>query len=72
MTDLTRSREMDNIGGTEMKEIICANPSCDERFGVPSDYEYEYCCNGIECGCYGYPINPMFCDACEIKMGRID
>jgi hypothetical protein len=20
------------------------------------------------CGCYGYPINPIFCDSCELKI----
>lgn len=27
------------------------------------DFEPQYCCNGHECGCYGYPIEPPICSA---------
>ncbi|MNV41584.1 hypothetical protein D3C71_1332250 [compost metagenome] len=26
--------------------------------------EPEYCCSGHECGCYGYPLDPPYCDKC--------
>jgi hypothetical protein len=25
------------------------------------DWEPQYCCNGRDCGCYGYPIEPPIC-----------
>lgn len=32
--------------------------------------EPEYCCGGFECGCYGQPIDPPYCDDCiEQKTG---
>ena len=35
---------------------------------MPDDYEPEYCCSGVECGCMGMPIEPPFCSAqCEIN-----
>lgn len=46
-----------------MKKDKCA--SCEAEIEVPSDYEPEHCCNGWECGCYGLPLNPMFCHKCE-------
>jgi len=27
-----------------------------------------YCCDGHMCGCYGYPIEPPFCDECYEKL----
>lgn len=48
-----------------MKKHLCDNPNCKETVEVPDDYEYEFCCNGYMCGCYGYPMNPVFCDPCE-------
>jgi len=24
-------------------------------------FEYEYCCNGQDCGCMGQPLNPCIC-----------
>jgi hypothetical protein len=48
-----------------MKKKPCSNPNCEEMIEVPDDFKYEFCCNGRECGCYGYPINPVFCDPCE-------
>lgn len=41
---------------------------CNAPIQVPNDYEPEYCCDGRECGCYGLPVNPMFCDACEERV----
>ncbi|MFV1457762.1 hypothetical protein [Bacillus mycoides] len=32
---------------------------------VEKDYEPKMCCNGYECGCFGMPIEPVFCDSCE-------
>ncbi|WP_182101847.1 hypothetical protein [Niallia taxi] len=32
---------------------------------VIDEYKTEYCCSGVECGCYGLPVNPVFCDDCE-------
>ena len=52
-----------------MKTVVC------HAFGqnpveVEDSYEEEYCCAGQsnECGCNGYPTNPIFCDACEEKI----
>jgi hypothetical protein len=42
--------------------------SCGSHIMVIKNYKEEWCCNGIECGCYGYPINPVFCDECELKI----
>ncbi len=33
--------------------LICMKPV--------DNYEPEYCCNGHECGCRGYPTNPCVC-----------
>lgn len=51
-----------------VKKIRCVNGNCKEVIEVPDDYEPVFCCNGHMCGCYGYPINPMFCDECELKI----
>ena len=32
------------------------------------DYKPEYCCNGVDCGCMGLPINPPWCDKCWDKI----
>ena len=36
--------------------------------GIPLDveksYEPEWCCTGFECGCFGLPVNPVFCEDC--------
>lgn len=48
-----------------MKSVRCDNANCEEKIEMPDDYEPEYCCSGHMCGCYGYPINPVFCDPCE-------
>lgn len=29
---------------------------------LPKDYEYRYCCDGFQCGCYGEPTDPGHCD----------
>ena len=46
-----------------MKKWNC--DSCGTEIKVLDDYEPEFCCEGRECGCYGGPINPIFCDDCE-------
>lgn len=46
-----------------MKNWMCTH--CYAPIRVFKEYEEEYCCNGFECGCYGYPSNPVFCDECE-------
>lgn len=52
-----------------MKKHNC--DSCNKEIEIPDNYEPEYCCEGYECGCYGYPINPMFCDEClELHFGK--
>jgi len=34
--------------------------------GKPVEYEPEYCCPGIDCTCYGQPVNPCICsEECE-------
>ena len=35
-----------------MKCIVCGNDL---------GYEPEYCCNGHDCGCQGYPTHPPIC-----------
>ncbi|NRD80331.1 hypothetical protein HPT25_23700 [Bacillus sp. BRMEA1] len=42
--------------------------SCFTSIRVKRNYKPEHCCNGFECGCYGMPINPVFCDKCEQKI----
>lgn len=54
-----------------VKTQLCDNRSCNEKVEVSDDFEHEYCCAGrMEdmCGCYGLPINPIFCDTCEQKI----
>lgn len=38
---------------------------CARAVLLPEPYEPEICCSGHECGCYGMPINPVFCPECE-------
>jgi predicted nucleic acid-binding Zn ribbon protein len=47
--------------------LICKRP-------LPEDYEFSYCCNGRECGCYGLPPEPWLCSkTCgEILYHRMD
>lgn len=42
--------------------------SCGEPVEVVEDYKPENCCNGYLCGCYGYPIDPVFCRKCEERI----
>lgn len=52
-----------------MKTIECH--ACREgRVEVEDDYEEEMCCSGLDeqCGCYGMPVNPVFCDTCSSKI----
>lgn len=41
---------------------------CGRLILVQKDYKSEYCCSGYMCGCYGMPINPVFCSPCEWKV----
>lgn len=43
---------------------------CGKIIKVPIDYQPEFCCSGLSCGCscLGKPINPVFCDECESKI----
>ena len=50
----------------DFKKVQCIN--CENVVEVEASYEPEYCCNGYMCGCYGDPINPIFCDDCEKKL----
>ncbi len=53
-----------------MKKHNC--DGCHKEIEVYDEYEPEMCCNGFECGCYGHPVNPLFCDECEIAIfGRL-
>ncbi|MDF2563749.1 MAG: hypothetical protein K0Q53_144 [Massilibacillus sp.] len=49
-----------------MKDWKCVACGCEIK--VEDDYEPEYCCSGKDCGCMGRPINPEFCNECEIKI----
>ena len=49
-----------------MKDWDCAK--CGKNICVPDDYHLEYCCSGHMCGCMGYPINPVYCDACAMAI----
>jgi hypothetical protein len=42
--------------------------TCGKEIEVEDDYEPQYCCSGRDCTCMGQPINPVFCDECEIKI----
>jgi hypothetical protein len=43
------------------KCFICQKP-------VP-DYRPQFCCNGIDCGCMGLPIEPCVCsDNCYVAL----
>lgn len=50
----------------KLKKWKCA--ACNTAIEVEEDYQFEYCCSGNACGCYGKPINPAFCDECEKKL----
>lgn len=49
-----------------MKKINCF--ACNKEIEVVEDYEPEWCCDGRECGCMSYPVNPIFCGKCEEKI----
>ncbi|WP_203334328.1 hypothetical protein [Planococcus beigongshangi] len=49
-----------------MREENCN--ACHKEIEVTEDYKPEYCCSGYECGCYGLPTNPVFCDECEREL----
>jgi hypothetical protein len=54
---------------TKGKKWSC--DGCREKMKVYAEYKPEYCCNGIECGCFGLPVNPIFCDPCaDMFFGR--
>jgi len=42
--------------------------ACGDDVEVVDDYEPKYCCNDRDCGCGGYPVNPVFCDKCDEKI----
>lgn len=45
---------------------------CHKTILVYDEYEPKFCCAGRtedEYGCMGAPINPVFCDECEIFLG---
>jgi hypothetical protein len=48
---------------TPLKKWTC--DTCFKPVKVVQNYEPEMCCDGIECGCYGNPLNPVFCNDCE-------
>lgn len=36
-----------------------------EKCGTPVvGYVAEYCCNGRECACMGWPVEPCWCEKC--------
>jgi len=41
---------------------------CHKEIEVYDEYEPEFCCKGEQCGCRGMPINPVFCDECEVRV----
>ena len=47
---------------TKGKNWLC--DSCGDFIKVPKNYEAEICCGGRECGCYGFPLNPVICKTC--------
>lgn len=51
-----------------MKKWTC--DACFNPITVVDEYVPEMCCNGFECGCYGKPINPAFCEKCEDEIFR--
>jgi hypothetical protein len=48
-----------------MKRWLC--DGCGDFIKITKEYEPRMCCSGFECGCYGMPINPIFCDKCLEK-----
>lgn len=54
----------------KMKKDTC--DACKVEIEVYKEYEPKWCCDGRECGCMGYPINPIFCDKCEEQiLGKV-
>jgi hypothetical protein len=50
-----------------MKKWKC--DMCHKETEVYDEYEAEFCYSGYDCGCYGKPTNPVFCDACDKSLG---
>lgn len=51
------------------KSEPCAK--CGFHVLAPKDYKAEVCCSGgmlENCGCGGWPINPVFCDECTKEL----
>lgn len=38
------------------------------------NFEFEYCCSGKWCGCYGYAINvhECLCEECKQKLNKME
>jgi hypothetical protein len=54
-----------------MKRWLC--DGCGDFIKVTKDYEPSMCCSGFECGCYGMPIDPVFCyECCYDKVAFIE
>lgn len=53
---------MSNVVNDDMKDWNCDR--CGKPLEVETSYETKWCCSGFECGCFGLPINPVFCDDC--------
>jgi len=52
---------------TKKKKWFCEN-KCGKVVYVESHYKQEFCCSGIDCGCGGFPTNPVLCYDCEKKI----
>jgi hypothetical protein len=54
-----------------IKELERENTNCLECGNPVKSYKAEYCCNGIDCGCRGLPIEPPICsDECWEKFNN--
>lgn len=42
--------------------------TCRKELEVEDDYKEISCCSGLDCGCRGMPVNPVFCSECEDKI----
>lgn len=44
-------------------KYYCQNPGCENEIEEP-----QRCCNGSDCGCYGMPVDPLYCSQrCETE-----
>lgn len=52
-----------------MKKILCDRCHI-EYVEADKNFEHKFCCNGMDCCCFGNPINSIFCKKCIEDIDR--